>query len=468
MARRKPKLLPGIRIEQIGAKAKGVGRAPDGRVVFVPYTAPGDLVDVQVRKKRKAYYEGTVAVLKEASPLRVPPVCEHYGICGGCQLQHVSYETQLQAKEQTVLDALRRLGGLSWKKQMPILASPRVHAYRNKMEYAFTASRWLTAEEINSDTSFDRRGLGFHVPGHWDKILDIHHCHLQPEPGNRIRNRLRDWSKENGIPFYHPRERTGLLRQLTVRTTRTGEIMLIVHFFQDDRPAVEKVMRFLENEFPEITSLQYVINPKPNDTIYDLPVQLWSGRDHIIERVGDLRFRIKPKSFFQTNSWQVENMYDRIRAYAGIRKDDLVYDLYSGTGSITLYLARDARRVIGIETLPQAVDDARYNARLNEIENTDFVQGDAKDLFTGELIHAYGRPDVLVVDPPREGLHKDVTAQILRLLPRRVVYVSCNPATQARDLALMKNFYDISLIHPVDMFPQTHHVENIAVLDRKA
>ena len=468
MSRRKPKILENIRILQIGAKAKGVGKAPDGRVVFVPQTAPGDLVDVQVRKKRKAYYEGTILTLKEPSPQRVAPVCEHYGVCGGCQLQHVSYETQLQAKEQTVLDAMQRIGGLSWKKQMPILASPRIHAYRNKMEYAFTAARWLTPEEIRSDTSYDRRGLGFHVPGHWDKVLDIQHCHLQAGPGNAIRNALRDWAKQQEIPFYHPRERTGLLRQLTIRTTRTGEIMVIVHFFHNDEVLIKKVMTFLEENFPEITSLQYVINPKANDTIYDLPVTPWAGRDHIMERIGDLRFRIKPKSFFQTNSWQVENMYDRIREYAAIRPTDTVYDLYSGTGSISLYLARDARHVLGIETLPQAVDDARYNARLNEVNNVSFVQGDAKDLFNDALVEKYGRPDVLVVDPPREGLHVNVTEQMLRLLPRRIVYVSCNPATQARDLALMKNFYDISLIHPVDMFPQTHHVENIAVLDRKA
>ena len=467
MGRRKTKILEQLEIHGMGAKGRGIGRAADGRVVFVPYTAPGDLLDARVTKKRKSYYEAVPLRFHRLSDWRTEPVCPYFGVCGGCQLQHITYENQLKVKEQTVLDQWQRLGGLEWKEQLPILPSPVVHHYRNKMEYAFTDSRWLTPEEIESGREFDRRGLGFHVPGHWDRILDIDHCYLQAEPGNRIRNALRDWAKAQNLSFYSPRRRQGLLRQLTVRVATTGQIMVIVHFFENDRPAIEKVMQFLGETFPEITSLQYVVNPKANETIYDLPVEVWKGSDHIIEKIGDLRFRIKAKSFFQTNTVQAARLYERVREWAGATAGDTVYDLYSGTGSIALFLAPQAGKVVGIETLPEAVEDARYNARLNGIDNAHFVQGDAKDLFHADLLRQDGRPDMVVVDPPREGLHKSVVEQILRARPRRIVYVSCNAATQARDLDLMKNFYEISRIQPVDMFPQTYHVENIAVLDRK-
>ncbi len=467
MGRRKEKIIENLKIFEIGGKGKGVGQAPDGRLVFVPHTAPGDVADVRITKKRKKYFEAVPLRFHAYSVWRTEPLCPHYGICGGCQLQHIFYEKQLEVKENEVLNNLRRIGGLAWEHNEPILASPRTEHYRNKMEYAFTDSRWLTAEQIRSGDTFDRRGLGFHVPGHWDKILDVEFCVLQAGPGNRIRNALRDFAKENHLEFFNPRERKGFLRQLTLRITRSGQIMVLVHFFRRDEEDIARVMHFLEENFPEITSLLYVINPKPNDTIYDLEVEHWAGEPYIFENLGGLQFRIKPKSFFQTNSYQTENLYRSVKEYAGIREGQIVYDLYSGTGSIALFVADRAAKVVGIETLPQAVEDARFNAQHNGIDNVEFMAGDAKDLFSDELIRTHGRPDVLIMDPPREGLHERVVTQILKLLPERIVYVSCNSATQARDLARMKNFYEIRLVRPVDMFPHTYHVENIAVLERK-
>ncbi len=469
MGRRRSKkiLLEKIEITDAGAKGKGVGKAPDGRVVFVPFTAPGDVVDVRVLKKRKNYYEGKAVQFHQYSPLRREPACAYFGICGGCKWQHVTYEAQLQFKSKEVLENLKRIGHVAWKNEEKILASPVEYAYRNKMEYAFTASKWLTEEEIRSGKAFDRRGLGFHIPGHWDKILDIDDCKLQPEPGNRIRNALRDFAKEENIGFYHPRERKGLLRQLTIRITKLGEVMVLVHFFEEDKPAIEKVMSFLAGKFPEITSLLYVVNPKANDTIYDLPVKLFKGRDYIEEEIAGLRFRIKAKSFFQTNSYQVEQLYAKVKAYADLKKDDLVYDLYSGAGTIALFVAPEVKKVVGVESVPDAVEDARENARINRIENVDFESGDMKEIFNGEFVKKHGKPDVIITDPPRDGMHQKVVEQIKNLLPRRIVYVSCNSATQARDLALLSDRYEVETLQPVDMFPQTYHVENIAVLSLK-
>ena len=467
MGKHRKIIIERLGIFEIGGKGKGVGEAPDGRLVFVPHTAPGDVVDVRVTKKRKKYLEAVSLRFHEYSAWRTEPVCPHYGTCGGCQLQHITYDKQLEVKENEVLNNLRRIGGVEWGRSEPIVASPHTEHYRNKMEYAFTDSRWLTAKQIQSGENFDRRGLGFHVPGHWDKILDVEYCALQAEPGNRIRNALRDFAKENNLEFYNPRKRTGFLRQLTLRITRSGQIMVLVHFFRPDDKGIAGVMNFLQEKFPEINSLLYVINSKPNDTIYDLDVKLWAGEPYIFETLGGLQFRIKPKSFFQTNSYQAENLYRLVKQYAAIEPGQIVYDLYSGTGSIALYIADQAAKVVGIETLPQAVEDARFNAQFNRIDNVEFIAGDAKDLFSGELIRKHGKPDVLIMDPPREGLHERVVMQILKLLPGRIVYVSCNSATQARDLARMKNFYEIRLVRPVDMFPHTYHVENIAVLERK-
>ncbi len=468
MARkRKSVLLEQVEIFDLGAKGKGVGKAPDGRVVFAPFTAPGDTVDIQTRKKRKAYYEGTAVKWHRKSGDRVPPACQHFGICGGCQLQHIAYEKQLFYKAKAVAENIKKIAGIEHFEIKPPLASPKITGYRNKMEYAFTAAKWLTDEEIRSGENFDRRGIGFHVPGHWDKILDIDYCHLQPAPGNEIRNELKRFAISENIPFYHPRERNGLLRQLTVRITKTGEIMVIVHFYEDRPVEIEKIMRFLENRFPEITSLQYVINPKANDTIYDLEIKLWKGLPYITEQIGPLKFGIKPKSFFQTNSYQIEQLYGKIKEYARIRPGDTVFDLYSGTGSIALFVADQAEKVIGIESVEQAVEDARINAEINQIENAAFFQGDMKEFYNENFILQHGKPDIVITDPPRDGMHPKVIENLLEFPPRRIVYVSCNSATQARDLALMKNFYELRFIQPVDMFPQTYHMENIAVLDLK-
>jgi len=466
--RKKQKILPEIEITALGAKGRGIGTAPDGRVVFVPYTAPGDTVDVLVRKKRKNYYEGKALRFHRYSPERTEPACAYFGICGGCQLQHIHYDAQLKWKGRNVLENIRRIGKTEPVETKPVLASPKIWEYRNKMEYAFTSRRWLTREEVESGREYDRRGAGFHIPGQWDKILDIDRCRLQPEPGNEIRNALRDFAKENEISFYDPVTREGLLRQLTVRIMKSGEQMLIVHFAADEKEIIRRVMDFLQERFPSVTSLHYVVNPKPNDSIYDLEVILWSGKPYIVEEIDGLRFRVKPKSFFQTNSWQTENLYRQVMQYAAIRPEDTVYDLYSGTGTMSLLAARQAAKVVGIETVPQAVEDARENARDNALDNVFFEQGDVKNLFNEDLIKRYGKPDILITDPPREGMHKDIVRQILEVLPRRIVYVSCNSATQARDIELLKKNYELRLVQPVDMFPQTYHTENIAVLELKA
>ena len=468
MGRRKKQIvLENVEITGLGAKGRGIGKAPDGRVVFVPYTAPGDVADVQTKKKRKTYYEGKALNFKKLSDLRTDPDCPYFGTCGGCQLQHISYESQVDYKAKSVVENIKRIGGFTDFEIKTPLASPVIFGYRNKMEYAFTASKWLTDDEIRSDKAFDRRGLGFHVPGHWDKILDIDRCSLQPEPGNTIRNALRDFAKKEDISFYHPRERSGHLRQLTVRITKKGDIMVLVHFAGAPQDVIEKTMLFLQNTFPGITSLLYLVNTKANDSIYDLDIKLWSGKPYIEEQIGELTFRIKPKSFFQTNSFQTEQLYDRIKTYARIEKHHTVYDLYSGTGSIGLFVAGDAGKVIGLESVEQAVDDARENARLNGIANAEFFAGDMKDIFNADFLLRHGKPDIIITDPPREGMHPHVVETILKFPPERIVYVSCNSATQARDLSLLKKRYELRFIQPVDMFPQTYHMENIAVLERK-
>lgn len=465
--KRKPILLEYIEIYDIGAKGKGVGKAPDGRIVFAPFTAPGDTVDIVAKKKRKSYYEGQAISWHRYSSERTMPKCQHFGICGGCQLQHIRYEKQLYYKAQAIVANIKKISGIENFEIKNPLPSPKVFGYRNKMEYAFTSAKWLTSDEIQSGENFDRRGIGFHVPGHWDKILDIDTCHLQPHPGNDIRNALKNFAKQENISFFHPRERTGTLRQLTLRISRSGEIMLLVHFFENKPESIKKILKFLEKNFPEISSLQYVINPKANDSIYDLEIHLWKGKEHIIEEIGSLKFQIKAKSFFQTNSYQIEQLYEKIKEYAEIQPDDTVFDLYTGTGSIALFVADQAKKIIGIEAVEQAVEDAKINTEINRIDNVEFFQGDMKNLYNEDFIRQHGKPDIIITDPPREGMHEKVIENILKFPPRRIVYVSCNSATQARDLALMKNFYDLRFIQPVDMFPQTYHMENIAILDRK-
>ncbi len=456
-----------VEVIDAGAKGKTIGKAPDGRVIFMTNTVPGDVVDVQTTKKRKSYFEGSAIRFHSLSDKRVSPVCKHFGTCGGCKWQHMGYEHQLYFKQKEVENNLRRIGHLELPEVAPILGSKKQYFYRNKMEFSFSDSRWLTLEELQSDTIFeDKNALGFHIPGMWDKILDIEKCHLQTDPSNAIRLETKDFATRNNLSFFNPRNQFGLLRTLMIRTSSTGEIMVLVQFFEDDQIKRELLLDHLAKTFPEITSLLFVVNGKANDTIYDQDVICYAGRDHIFEEMEGLQFKITAKSFYQTNSEQAFELYKRTRDFAGLTGEELVYDLYTGTGTIAQFVAKKAKKVIGIESVPDAIRDAKANAKNNKIENVDFFVGDMKNVFNEEFIATHGSPDVIITDPPRDGMHKDVVQQILNIAPKKVVYVSCNSATQARDLALMKEAYKVTKVQPVDMFPQTHHVENIVLLEK--
>jgi len=469
MSRRKKPIFQEIEIIDLGAKGKAVGKSPDGKIIFAPFLAPGDVADIQVTKKRKAYYEGKALKIQQYSDLRTEPACAYFGICGGCKLQHIKYSEQVRYKQKEVENNLKRLGKVDLPSDIePILESPDIYNYRNKMEFSFSAKRWLTPEEINSEEDIEQReGLGFHIAGMWDKVLDIDECHLQEEPSNKIRNAVRSFALNNDISFFDPRAKTGLLRTLMIRNTSIGEWMVVMQFYKNEKENIEKLMDFLQTTFPEITSLQYIINSKDNDSFYDQDVILYSGKEYIQEKWDDLTFRISAKSFFQTNSKQAYQMYKKVREYAAIQPHETVYDLYTGTGSIAQFVAKDAKKIIGVESVPQAIEDARKNAELNKIENLEFVVGDMKEVFTTDFISKYGKADVVITDPPRDGMHQKVVENLLALAPERIVYVSCNSATQARDLGLMKDMYRIEKMQPVDMFPHTHHVENIVLLRKK-
>ena len=469
MSRRKKPLFTDIEITGMGAKAKAIGHAPDGRVIFAPYLAPGDIADIQVTKKRKAYFEGKAVKISNFSDLRTKPACDYFGTCGGCKLQHIQYESQLHFKQEEVKNNLIRLGKLQLPDPIdPIMGSPDIYNYRNKMEFSFSARRWLTPEEINSKEKIDNiEGLGFHIAGMWDKVLDINQCHLQADPSNQIRNAVKEFALKNNISFFDPRHKTGLLRTLMIRNTSIGEWMVVLQVYKNDKEATESILEHLKQNFPKITSLQYIVNEKDNDSFYDQEVILYHGRDYIEEKWENLTYRISAKSFFQTNSKQALGMYRKIREFAAIQPHETVYDLYTGTGSIALFVARDALKVIGVESVADAIEDARKNARLNNIDNVEFVTGDMRNVFTKEFIETYGKADVVITDPPRDGMHPKVVENLLHLSPERIVYVSCNSATQARDLAMMKNDYNIVKMQPVDMFPHTHHVENIVLLHHK-
>lgn len=456
-----------VEVIDAGAKGKTVGKAPDGRVIFMTNTVPGDIVDVQTTKKRKNYFEGNAINFKILSEKRVDPVCEHFGTCGGCKWQHMGYGHQLFYKQKEVENNLRRIGHLDLPEINPILGSKKQYFYRNKMEFSFSDSRWLSLEELQSDTIFtDKNALGFHIPGMWDKILDIKKCHLQADPSNAIRLETKDFAEKNSISFFNPRHQHGILRTLMIRTSSTGEIMVLIQFFENDKTKQELLLNHLEEKFPEITALLYVINAKQNDTIYDQEVICFAGRDHIFEEMEGLKFKINAKSFYQTNSEQAFELYKSTRDLAGLTGSELVYDLYTGTGTIAQFVAKKAKKVIGIESVPEAIEDAKANAENNNIDNVDFYVGDMKSVFNEAFIKTHGTPDVIITDPPRDGMHKDVVQQILNIAPSRVVYVSCNSATQARDLELMKEAYNVIKVQPVDMFPQTHHVENIVLLEK--
>ena len=469
MARKKANypLIEGLEITTLAAEGKAMGRWNDV-VVFVPMTVPGDVVDVQIRVKRRRFMEGCVVNYVKRSPLREEPFCEHFGVCGGCKWQNLPYEEQLRFKTAQVRDQLTRIGKLELPEIAPCLGSAATRFYRNKLEFTFADRRWLTREEVESGAALDAApAVGFHIPNMFDKVLDIDRCHLQGELGNRLRNFVRDYGIDRGLSFYDLRAQQGLLRTLMVRMASTGESMAVMSFGEDNPQAVREVMDAIRGEFPDITSLMYVINLKVNDTITDQEVLLHSGRPYIEEEMEGLRFRIGPKSFYQTNSRQAYELYKVVRDFAGLTGDELVYDLYTGTGTIANFISRRARRVVGIEYVPEAIEDARINSSVNGITNTVFYAGDMKDVLNAGFIESNGRPDVMIVDPPRAGMHTDVVDVILAAAPLRIVYVSCNPATQARDLALLDSRYRVVAVQPVDMFPHTHHVENVVRLERR-
>jgi len=466
--RNKNKVFSNLEVIDAGAKGKTIAKAPDGKVVFLPNAVPGDIVDVQTFKQRSGYYEGKATVFHKLSDKRTQAACEHFGTCGGCKWQHMDYSHQLFYKEKEVVNNLKRIGHLELPEITPILGSKDHYFYRNKMEFSFSDSRWLTQEEIASEKNLgDRNALGFHIPGMWDKILDVKKCWLQGDPSNAVRNAVKDFAIKHHIPFFNTRQQTGVLRTLMIRNTSIGEWMVVVQFFKEDLKKRIALLDHLKTTFPEITSLQYIINGKANDTIYDQEVICYDGRDHIFEEMEGLRFKINAKSFYQTNSDQAYNLYKITREFAGLTGKELVYDLYTGTGTIAQFVAKNALKVIGVESVPDAIRAAKENAILNQIDNVDFFVGDMKTVFNTEFIETHGHPDVIITDPPRDGMHKDVVAQILKITPEKIVYVSCNSATQARDLALLDSEYKISKTQAVDMFPQTHHVENVVLLEKR-
>lgn len=457
-----------ITVLDAGAKGVSVAKAPDGKVIFVQNVVPGDVVDIQTFKKRKAYYEGKAIKYHAFSDNRIEPVCKHFGVCGGCKWQNMKYDQQLFYKNNEVLNNLKRIGKIELPTFEPILGSEKQFFYRNKMEFGFSNQRWLTDEEVRSDADFgNRNALGFHIPKMWDKILDIQKCHLQEDPSNAIRNAIKEFAVENDLTFFNARNHEGLLRTLMIRTASTGEIMVLIQFFEEHKSHREMLLDFIFEKFPQITSLQYVINSKANDTLYDQDIKLYKGRDYILEEMEGLHFSINAKSFYQTNSAQAYELYKVTRDFAGLTGNEIVYDLYTGTGTIAQFVSKQAKKVVGVEAVPEAIADAKENAKRNQITNCEFFVGDMKNVFNDDFIAQHGMPDVIITDPPRDGMHKDVVEQILKIAPNKVVYVSCNSATQARDLALMDEMYKVTRVRPVDMFPQTHHVENVVLLEKK-
>ncbi|MDD6253734.1 MAG: 23S rRNA (uracil(1939)-C(5))-methyltransferase RlmD [Bacteroidales bacterium] len=468
MARKKTELiLENVLIESVAAEGKAIAHI-DGAVLFVELAVPGDILNVRVTKKKKNYMEGVIDSIVQPSEHRLEPFCSHFGICGGCKWQPLPYEMQLQAKQQQVWDQLVRIGHLQIPEISPILPSDDITYYRNKLEFTFSSKRWIfSGEDPESLTPAERCGLGFHVGRFFDKVLDIQHCWLQPEPSNAIRLFIKDFAIEHDYSFYNIRENTGFLRNIVIRNNTAGEVMLTVVFAYIDREAINRLLDAVSEHFPEIVSLYYVVNSKLNDSIADQECILYKGADAIWEDMEGLRFKIGPKSFYQTNSRQAYKLYSAARKLAALTGNEVVYDLYTGTGTIAQFVSSKASKVIGIEYVKEAIDDARINAEANRIDNCTFFAGDMKDVLTSDFINGHGRPDVMIIDPPRAGMHPDVVKVILEAEPERIVYVSCNPASQARDLALLADKYTITAVQPVDMFPQTMHVENVCALVRK-
>ena len=461
-------IFENITVLDAGAKGVSVAKAPEGQVIFISNVVPGDVVDVQTYRKRKSYFEGKAIHFHAYSEHRVAAECEHFGTCGGCKWQNMNYNQQLFYKNNEVLNNLKRIGKIELPVFEPILGSEKQFFYRNKMEFGFSNARWLTETEVqNSDNINDKNALGFHIPKMWDKILDIKKCHLQADPSNDIRNEIRQFAVDNDLEFFNPRQHSGLLRTLMIRTSSTGEIMVLIQFFDDDKTKRELLLNHIQVKFPTITSLQYVINSKANDTLYDQNIVLFAGRDYILEEMEGLQFSINAKSFYQTNSEQAFELYKITRDFAGLTGNEIVYDLYTGTGTIAQFVSKKARKVVGVEAVPEAIADAKENAKRNKITNCDFFVGDMKNVFNDDFINKNGFPDVIITDPPRDGMHKDVVEQLLKIGAEKIVYVSCNSATQARDLAILDEKYQVTRVRPVDMFPQTHHVENVVLLELK-
>ncbi len=460
-------LLEKVMITDIGSEGNALGRV-DNQVVFVPMLIPGDVVDIKVKKKKKRYLEGNVVRFHEYSADRIKPACIHFGICGGCRWQHLPYHLQLHYKEKQVTDNLTRIGKVEMPAISPIIGSSDIFRYRNKLEYTFSDKRWLTKEEINSDHDFEKEdALGFHVPGKFDKVLDIRECHLQPEPSNAIRDAVRKYAHKNCFRFFNLRQQTGFLRNLVIRNSKDGKVMVIVVFYHDEPERREGLLDHLAYEFPQIRSLFYVINSKQNDSLSDQNPVLYKGEDHLVEDLDGLKFRIGPKSFYQTNTGQALKMYRIALEMAGMTGKEIVYDLYTGTGTIACFIASKARKVVGIEYVDEAVKDAVANSALNDIKNTEFFTGDIKDVLSETFMEKHGYPDVIITDPPRAGMHGDVIEKIFAANPQRIVYISCNPSTQARDVLLLSEKFIVTRVQPVDMFPQTHHVENMVLLERR-
>jgi 23S rRNA (uracil1939-C5)-methyltransferase len=460
-------LLEKISITGIAAEGKCIARTED-MVIFVEgVAAPGDIVDLRITRKKKNFIEAVPVRFHQYSSQRVEAFCEHFGVCGGCKWQHIPYQTQLAYKQQQVTDNLERIAKVPLPEIQPILPSAQTQYYRNKLEFTFSPNRWLTNDDIHSNKQFDRRTLGFHIPKRFDKILDIAHCYLQPEPSNPIRLAVKEYARKHDLSFFDNVKNEGFLRNLIIRTSGTGEIMVILQVYHDDQPVIKELLSHLLASFPEITSLQYVINPKGNDTFHDLEVHLFAGKPFIMEQMENLQFRVGPKSFYQTNSLQAYELYKITRDYAGLQGHEIVYDLYTGTGTIANFVAHQAKKVVGLEYVAMSIEDAKVNSQINQISNTAFLAGDMKHLLTEELFSQHGKPDVVITDPPRAGMDPQVIDMLLLAAPEKIVYVSCNPATQARDIALLDGKYTVKAVQPVDMFPHTYHVENIALLVKK-
>lgn len=460
-------LYPSVEVVTVAAEGKAIAKV-DNMVVFVPYVVPGDIIDIQVTRKKNSYAEGKAVRFEKYSENRCEAFCEHFGICGGCKWQILPYSEQLKYKQDQVSNDLTRIGHIEIPEIQPILGSEKTQFYRNKLEFTFSNKKWLTLEQINSGEVFEYMdAVGFHIPGMFDKVLDIDKCWLQDDISNQVRNFVRDYCHEKGYTFFNLKFKGGLMRTLIIRTSTTGELMVIVVFYEDDKEAQEDILNAIADRFPQITSLLYILNEKANDTITDQEVLTWRGNDYIYEEMEGLKFKIGPKSFYQTNSEQAYNLYKVARDFAGLTGDELVYDLYTGTGTIANFVAKQARKVVGIEYVEDAIEDAKVNSLNNKIDNTLFYAGDMKDILTQEFINEHGKPDVIITDPPRAGMHEEVVNVILFAEPQRIVYVSCNPATQARDLNLLDEKYKVVKVQPVDMFPHTHHVENVVLLERK-